>query len=1455
MIAPNAASAAPGAIKAADEVPGGPLFMDASGSDPTDHTVSVNPGEKVTFSYPTGTSVHNVTFNSVGPQPTNCVQTAAGPGIPLSPAPPIAGFGQPPGWEGNCTFPTPGTYNFFCSIHGNMTGSVVVVDAANTAPTVTAGRTPTGDVPRNSTVAFTATGTDADGDTLTYLWDFGDGNTSPQQNVNHIFDSPGTYTVKVTVDDGKGGTGSATLSVTVTTPNRAPTVTAARTPTGNVPSGTAVAFTATGADLDGDALTYSWNFGDSTPVSTTQNPSHTYAAAGSFTATVTVSDGKGGTGSATVPVTVTASNTAPTVTASRTPAGDGNVNTTFAYTAVGADTDGDTLTYAWDFGDGTTGTGASVSHKFATSGAYNVKVTVDDGKTGTASATVLTTVFGASCTPGVLRDDFNGNELGSAWSVVRRDATLVVNNGAVTIPTQAGDLYTTSNTAKNVVLRTAPTGPWTVTAKINHKGTAQYQQGGIIVYGDDDNYIKLDRTSTNTAGATTKTEFMEFVQEVAATARNGTADHTAVLPAAYDPNYYLRIIYDGTTLIGQYSADGTTWTQAGQSSTALPANAKIGFFALSNAATTTVNAVFDWWQVEGTNVPAIPGCVSAPNANPVITSATRTPSGNVDTNTAVNFAAAATDADGDTLTYTWDFGDTTTSTQQNPTKTYATPGTYTAKVTVTDGKGGTVNQTIPVVVTQGNRAPTVTAAKTPTGTTAPGAEVSFTATGADLDGDALTYSWDFGDSTAASTEQNPKHTYANTGTYSAKVTVSDGKTTGSATVSVVVAGANIPPTVTATRNPTGNTRVGVPVIFAATGTDPDGDPLTYSWDFGDSTALSTDQNPTHTFTTAATFSVKVTVSDGKGGTGSATLSVVVQANRAPTISAATATPTDGVAPLAVTFNATATDPDGHAITYAWDLDGDGTFETTAQNPTKTFNAVTTVTLKVADAFGGSATRALTVNALPAVLDPAARYHVLVFSKTAAFRHTAIPNAVAAIKKLGTENNFTVDSIEDASLFTDAFLARYDLVVFNSTTGDVLNDAQQAAFERFIRAGNGYTGIHSATDTEYTWPWYGQLTGAYFRNHPNGTPAATVVVEDATKASTKDLPARWDRVDEWYNFQGIVNPVVNGGGDDVSPRGNTPIHVLLKMDESTYVESDGTDGVDDDHPIAWCKRFDGGRMFYTALGHTEATYTEPLFLKHLLGGMETAAGMVVDADCGVDPNAAPVLTASAAPTGTIGAGDTVAFNATATDADNDTLTYAWDFGDTATSTQQNPMHTYNTPGTFTAKVTVSDGKGGTATKTFTITVELRKVTATTPIGGDVATQLSLNLGSGPASLGTIVPGIAADYTASVSASITSTAGDAALTVSDPDTVNTGKLVTGTYVLGQPLQVRATNAANPNTAFGAVTGSAAPLTLLSWSRAVSVDPVTVAFKQSVGANEALRAGTYGKTLTFTLSTTTP
>jgi glucose/arabinose dehydrogenase/type 1 glutamine amidotransferase len=225
-----------------------------------------------------------------------------------------------------------------------------------------------------------------------------------------------------------------------------------------------------------------------------------------------------------------------------------------------------------------------------------------------------------------------------------------------------------------------------------------------------------------------------------------------------------------------------------------------------------------------------------------------------------------------------------------------------------------------------------------------------------------------------------------------------------------------------------------------------------------------------------------------------------------------------------------------------------------------------------------------------------RARVLVYSETAGFRHGSIPTGIAAIEKLGRSNRFTVDTTEDSAQFTDANLARYDAVVWLSTTGDVLDDAQQAAFERYIQGGGGYVGIHSASDTEYDWPWYGGLVGAYFNNHPAQQPAK-LVVNDDEHPSTKSLPTVWERFDEWYNFRS-------------NPRGN--VHVLLTIDERSY--SPGTGAMGSDHPMAWCHAYDGGRAWYTALGHTNESYSESRFLKHVLGGVEWAAG-IEGGDCG------------------------------------------------------------------------------------------------------------------------------------------------------------------------------------------------------------------------------------------------
>ena len=212
--------------------------------------------------------------------------------------------------------------------------------------------------------------------------------------------------------------------------------------------------------------------------------------------------------------------------------------------------------------------------------------------------------------------------------------------------------------------------------------------------------------------------------------------------------------------------------------------------------------------------------------------------------------------------------------------------------------------------------------------------------------------------------------------------------------------------------------------------------------------------------------------------------------------------------------------------------------------------------------------------------------VLVFFKQAGFKHTSVQAGIKAIIKLGEENGFDVDTTTNGENFNDENLKQYSAVIFLNTSGDVLEDDQKDAFQAYIHKGGGFVGVHGAADTEYTWNWYGRLVGAYFKSHPDIQQGKLIIV-DANHPATQGLPHEWIRTDEWYNF-GWYN-------DDIK--------FLIELDEGSIVG--GKNG--GEHPLSWFHPFDGGRSFYTALGHTEESYTEPLFLKHLLGGIEYAMG--------------------------------------------------------------------------------------------------------------------------------------------------------------------------------------------------------------------------------------------------------
>ncbi len=214
--------------------------------------------------------------------------------------------------------------------------------------------------------------------------------------------------------------------------------------------------------------------------------------------------------------------------------------------------------------------------------------------------------------------------------------------------------------------------------------------------------------------------------------------------------------------------------------------------------------------------------------------------------------------------------------------------------------------------------------------------------------------------------------------------------------------------------------------------------------------------------------------------------------------------------------------------------------------------------------------------------------ILVFSKTAGFHHGSIKQGIRAIQELGIKHGVTVDTTIDATKFNEANLKQYQAVVFLSTTGDILNEGQQAAFEHYIQSGGGYAGVHAATDCEYDWPWYCDLAGAYFAGHPAQQEAVLNVIDTDFPATTH-LPKQWTRRDEWYNFRNVADG----------------LNVLINIDENSYDAGKGKMG--NRHPMSWYHEFDGGKAFYTALGHTDESFSEPLFLQHLWGGITYAMG--------------------------------------------------------------------------------------------------------------------------------------------------------------------------------------------------------------------------------------------------------
>lgn len=209
--------------------------------------------------------------------------------------------------------------------------------------------------------------------------------------------------------------------------------------------------------------------------------------------------------------------------------------------------------------------------------------------------------------------------------------------------------------------------------------------------------------------------------------------------------------------------------------------------------------------------------------------------------------------------------------------------------------------------------------------------------------------------------------------------------------------------------------------------------------------------------------------------------------------------------------------------------------------------------------------------------------VLIFSLTTSFRHKSIKEGIVAIKKLAAENNFEVDTSEKVADFTKENLSKYKTLIFLNPTGsNVFSDEQKQALKSYINNGGGLLGIHAATDFCFEWEWYGKMIGAFFTNHPKVQQAKLISLRPKDKLM-KGIPESWLHTDEWYNFKSF----------------NKDVTVLVKVDETSY--QGGT--MKNEHPIVWYHKFEGGRVFYTGLGHTPEAYSNSLFLQQLLNGLK------------------------------------------------------------------------------------------------------------------------------------------------------------------------------------------------------------------------------------------------------------
>lgn len=949
-----------------------------------------------------------------------------------------AGSGVTPSHD----FVNAGTYTVTLTVTNDEGDTDQVTDSitVRTAPVASFTTTPDNGVsPLSINVDATAS-TAGTGSITTYSWDWGDAEPDDTGSTQtHTYTSAGTYTITLTITNDSGDTDTETDTVTVRT---APTAAFTSTPdNGQMPLTVAFDASTTNVGSGSSITSYSWSWGDGTPDGTGQTPNHTYTTADSFTVTLTVTNDNGDTDTETDTIV---SRSGPTASFTSTPDnGAAPLDVTFD-AAASTEGDGSSITgYVWDFGDASSaGSGVNPTHQYTSDGTYTATLTVtnDNGDTAQTTDTIVVGVEGPNATfvrtpvegaaPLTVDVDATSSDAGGGssittyswnWGDGSSDSTGSIQGHDYTTPgtynitlTVTNDNTDTDQDVQSVTVRTAPTASFTSTPDngtapltVNVDATASTDGDGSSITGyvwewgdgsangsgvtDSHTYntpgtYNITLTVTNDLGDEGTLDDVITVNgtDIVATISDSETDivgNTLSIPISVTDTtgenitaYSFDVVFDDSIIsiddvetTGSLSTSATPLTNEGTpgtysitwaSATPITGAGALLFLTVTvlDAGVTALDIQNLVWNEGTPTADSNDGTFTGVAPSGPTASFTANPTSGFFPLTVEFNAGGSVAGDNAIASYSWDFGDgSAAGSGVNPSHTYTTAGTFSVVLTVTDTAAAEDTATSDVTANTPPADPTAAFTSTPDSGTAP-LTVEFDASTTDVGGgSSITgYVWDFGDGSSAGSGVNPSHEYTATGTFTVTLTVTnDNDDTDQTTDTITVSAPNVAPNASFTQDVTSGEAPLIVTFDASGSSDSDGTIVGYSWNFGDGSSLGAGVNPSHTYSSAGTYTAVLTVTDNDGGVDQSSVLITVAATNPPPTAVATSDVTSGPSPLTVTFDGSgSSDTGGGTIaTYEWNF-GDGS-TATGVNPVHTFESggQFTVRLTVTDDGG------------------------------------------------------------------------------------------------------------------------------------------------------------------------------------------------------------------------------------------------------------------------------------------------------------------------------------------------------------------------------------------------------------------------------------------------------------------------------------------------------------------------